>query len=156
MLLENTKWQQFALLLAWLIALGATLITLYLSIALEWSVCPLCWYQRIGLYPLSLLLAIAVYRDDSQIYIYAIPLAIIAAFFGLYQYLQQMIPGFAPIHFCTAGAGSEDCSAITWQLFGFITLPLLSFICSIVIIGLLWLSKNKSTHPVLPPASAAG
>src|SRR6266481_6127713 len=125
-------WQQFALLLAWVIALTATFITLYMSVALQWSVCPLCWYQRIGLYPLCVILAIAVYRDDRQIYIYAIPLAAISAFFGLYQYLQQMIPGFEPIHFCTAGAPAQDCSAITWQLFGFITLPFLSLISSVI------------------------
>lgn len=133
----------YALLAAWIIALFATLTTLYMSEILRLPVCPLCWYQRLGIYPLSILLGIALYRNDRQIYIYAIPLAILAAVFACYQYLQQMIPGFNPIHFCVAHSMQEDCSRIDWQLFGFITLPLLSLISNLLIIALLILSRDN-------------
>jgi disulfide bond formation protein DsbB len=129
--------KNYALLIAWIIALAAMLSTLYMSEILRMPVCPLCWYQRVGIYPLTVILGIALFRNDRKIYIYALPLAGIAACFALYQYLIQLLPGFNPIHFCTAAILEESCSQVGWQLFGFITLPLLSFISCLTIMGLL-------------------
>lgn len=133
--------KRLSLLLAWLIALTALIITLYSSEIKNLPVCHLCWYQRIGMYPLTVLLAIALFRDDLSIYIYAIPLALITAVFAFYQYLLQMFPKFAPISFCTAG---PSCSDIHLQLFGFITFPFLSFIAAFAIIILLVISKHRN------------
>src|SRR4051794_33697473 len=95
--------QKMSLFIAWIIALAATLITLYSSEILKIPVCHLCWYQRIAMYPLAVILGIAVYRDDRRIAIYAIPLLVFGALFAAYQYLQQMFPSFNPINFCQAG-----------------------------------------------------
>ncbi len=127
--------RQFSLFAAWLIALVALLGTLYASEIRDIPVCPLCWYQRISIYPLTLILGIATYRNDIQIAVYAIPLAVIGAFFAAYQYAEQMIPGFAPIDFCRMG--STECSNIHFKLFGFITFPFLSLIGCLVIILLM-------------------
>lgn len=141
MISENHK--RFALFSAWLIALIAMLMTLYSSEVALIPVCHLCWYQRICIYPLSIILAIAVFHDDRHIYIYAIPLAVVGAFFALYQYLIQMIPNWGPIEFCTAG---PDCRQIYFQLFGFINYPFLSLLACLLIIFLLFLSKNSSSN----------
>ncbi len=138
---------QYALLFAWLISLVAFLATQYSSEILNMPVCPLCWYQRVCLYPLLIILAIAAYRNDRQIAIYAGPLALLGALFAFYQYLEQMIPGFAPINLCRASG--VDCSQIHLKVFGFITYPLLSIIASLVIFTLLLIAKtnkNPNTH----------
>lgn len=143
MLGNGNRSQPLFLLAAWLIALIASITSLYLSEVLNWQVCTLCWYQRLGIYPLAIILGIALYKEDTQIFSYALPFTIITLFFSLYQYLEQMIPGFGPIHFCTASiSGMADCSKIDWSLFNFITLPLLSFICSILIFILLLFSRK--------------
>ena len=127
--------RHYSLYFAWLIALVATLVSLYFSEIVHWPVCHLCWYQRICIYPLVIILGIATYREDHRIATYAIPLAVIGLFFSAYQYAQQMIPAFAPIDFC--GTTGPDCSHIHFKLWGFITFPFLSIVACVVIILLL-------------------
>lgn len=139
--MNKTSLQRVCLLVAWVISLVALLGTLYGSHVLGYPVCHLCWYQRIGLYPLVIILGIAIFRDDLRVGIYAIPLALIAAVFASYQYMMQMIPGFGPIELCSKGA---SCSDIHLKLFGFITYPFLSITASVLIILLLiYAAKNQ-------------
>lgn len=131
------KISRLSLFLAWLIALLATLSTLYASEIIKLPVCHLCWYQRICIYPLAIILGIAVFRDDCRIGIYTIPLTIIGAIFAGYQYALQILPAFGPIHFCTIG---PDCRMTYFQFFGFITLPFLSLTACIAMLILLILA----------------
>lgn len=133
--------QQLYLLLAWLIALIAMLVTLYMGEMMNLPICHLCWYQRICFYPLVLILGIAAYRNDKNAVLYAIPLASLGFLFAFYQYLQQMIPGFAPIGLCGIGA---DCSQTHMLLLGFITLPLLSLFAASLMIAALILAWKAS------------
>lgn len=129
--------KRISLFAAWLVAFTAVMATLYSSEILEYPVCHLCWYQRICIYPLVLILGIATFRDDGKIAIYAAPLTIIGAFFALYQYIEQMFPGFGPIKFCSAGV---SCSYIHIKLFGFMTFPFLSLAACVVMFVLLLVS----------------
>lgn len=117
--------KKYALYFAWLCSLLGTLLSLFLSEMLHWPICALCWYQRICLYPLTIILGMACFRSDNKISIYTLPLTILGALFAAYQYLEQMIPGFAPIDVCGAG---PSCSHIDWIWGGFVTLPLISAI----------------------------
>jgi len=134
---ENSS---IALLLAWLIALLAFVGTLYSSEVMRMPVCHLCWYQRICMYPLVMIFAIALWRNDVRIRIYTLPLCVIGGLFALYQYLEQMIPGFAPINLCGTGI---NCSAVHFKWLGFITFPFLSLLSFIVIIFLLSVAKQS-------------
>ena len=67
-----------ALGLAWVVALIATLGSLFYSQIAHYVPCELCWYQRIAMYPMALLLAIAALRRDSGVRRYLIPLAVSA------------------------------------------------------------------------------
>ena len=127
----------YALLAAWLIALVSTIITLYASEFLGMPVCTLCWYQRIFMFPLAIQLGIATFRQEVSFRIYAIPLAALGGLIALYHYLIQKIPALAPYTPCRAYAGGVSCEHIDWQLFGFVTFPLLSFIAFVLIIILL-------------------
>lgn|SRR3990167_4139806 len=126
--------RKYYLFFAWLIALIAMLATLFASEILKLPVCVLCWYQRICLYPLVVLLGTAAYRDDKNIILYATPFPVIGFFFALYQYLEQMIPNFSPISFCTQNI---SCSTIHFKWLGFITFPFLSMLACVFIFILL-------------------
>ena len=59
---------------AWLVAIVATLGSLFYSEIRHYIPCNLCWYQRIAIYPLAFLLGVAVYRGDLGIRPYALTL----------------------------------------------------------------------------------
>lgn len=132
--------RSYGLFIAWLIALVATVATVLIDITLHWPVCTLCWYQRIAIYPLVILLGIATYRDDQKIIIYALPFLIAGALLSLYQYLEQMIPGFAPLEVCTL---TTPCNNIHFLWWGFVTLPFLSFVACIVMIVMLIFNSQQ-------------
>jgi disulfide bond formation protein DsbB len=87
-----------ALLLAfaWLVALVATIGSLYYSDVRHFPPCTLCWYQRIAMYPLVFMLAIATWRGDTGIRPYALTLSLMGLFWSGYHLLEQWVPGFAP------------------------------------------------------------
>lgn len=130
-----------AVYLAWLLAIFGTFLSLILSNIYHWEICHLCWYQRACLYPLVIILGIACFRKDNSIGIYTLPITIIGFVLSLYQYMEQVIPGFAPIDVCGSG---PSCSNIHMQLLGFITLPFVSLLGFLVISALLFLGlKNR-------------
>lgn len=125
------------LYLAWMVAFTAMLGSLYFSEVLEYVPCELCWYQRILMYPLAIILAIAAVRKDHGITTYVIPISFLGMMFGTYHYLLEKTNLFADSSlFC--GITPCDIEYINW--FGFITIPFLSltaftmiFIISILI-----------------------
>lgn len=113
------------LYLAWLLALVATLGSLYFSEVRHFVPCTLCWYQRILMYPLVLILGIASYRFDRSAVAYALPLALLGVGVSGYHVLHQKIPGFGPPGVCSGGV---PCSAAYIDWFGFVTIPVLAFV----------------------------
>ncbi len=65
--------------MAWIVAMLATAGSLYFSEVAHYDPCRLCWYQRIAMYPLAIILAIAALRGDGGIRIYGRALAAIGA-----------------------------------------------------------------------------
>ena len=63
--------------LAWLVAVGATLGSLYFSEVADFTPCRLCWFQRIAMYPLAVVLLVGAIRKDLNVRWYAAPLAAI-------------------------------------------------------------------------------
>jgi disulfide bond formation protein DsbB len=111
------------LYLAWLTSLVATSGSLYLSEVRHFVPCTLCWYQRILMYPLIILLGIASYRQDRAIVRYTVPLSVLGIVVALYHVLEQNIPGFGSAALCRAGV---PCSLRYINALGFITIPVLS------------------------------
>ncbi|GBF74489.1 disulfide bond formation protein B [Paenibacillus sp. 598K] len=124
---KSSNW----LFLAWAASVIATLGSLYLSEVLHYVPCSLCWYQRIFMYPLVLLLGIATARGSSVIIPYALPLAIIGGGFSVYHIIIQHIPKDSALaNACGAVSCAED--YLNW--FGFITIPMLALAAFIIII----------------------
>jgi len=78
--------------LAWLVAIVATLGSLYYSEIRLFIPCKLCWYQRIMMYPQVLLLGIALWRNDFDIRYYSIPMVILGAGISVLHLLEQRFP----------------------------------------------------------------
>lgn len=113
------------LLLAFIFVLVATFGSLYFSEILKFQPCTLCWYQRICMYPLVIILCVGILENDKNIYKYVLPLSIVGWIIAVYHNLIQynIIP--ETIKVCSA-IGS--CTERYVNLFGFITIPLLSLI----------------------------
>ncbi|MFF2886452.1 disulfide oxidoreductase [Paenibacillus sp. NPDC057967] len=125
---------------AWLVAVVATLGSLYFSEIRGFIPCELCWYQRILMYPLSLLLGIAAFYDEHSIKKYVLPLSILGMLVSSFHYMEQKIPGFAAIKPCTQGV---PCSAQYINWFGFVTIPFLALIAFTLITVLLLVFRKK-------------
>jgi disulfide bond formation protein DsbB len=119
--------------MAFWIALLATMGSLYFSEVAHFEPCKLCWYQRIAMYPLVVLLGIAAVRRDDGIRLYAGALAAIGAVIATYHLALEWIPA---LDTGACGAGPA-CTIIWFRVFGFISLPMLALIAFLFIITLL-------------------
>lgn len=129
-----------SLYFAWIVSIVATCGSLYLSEILHYVPCELCWYQRIFMYPMTVLLAISLFTGDRNVTKYTIPLSIMGGCISIYHYLIQMVPSLQETAFCSTKA----VSCITKQIsfFGFITIPFLALIAFILIITFSLISKK--------------
>ena len=110
-----------ALWLAFLVALTATLGSLYLSEVAHFVPCKLCWYQRIAMYSLVPILAIAAWKRDVSVVRYVVPLAIGAAI-SICHYQLERFPGQASVS-CSADA---PCTVVWIWKFHFVSIPLMA------------------------------
>lgn len=131
--------RSYGLYLAWLVALIATGGSLYFSEVAGFIPCELCWYQRILMYPLAVILGVASYRDDRSVVIYSLPLSLSGAALSAFHYLLQKVPGMAELAPCKQGV---PCSGQYIDWLGFITIPFLAF-AAFVLISLLLLATRK-------------
>ena len=95
--------QVFFLYGAWVVSLVATFGSLYFSEIKGFIPCELCWYQRIFMYPLTLILGIGTFQNDSSVKKFVLPLALIGGSISLMHYLEQKIPDFGGIKPCMSG-----------------------------------------------------
>jgi disulfide bond formation protein DsbB len=128
----NRNWT--LLFMAWLLAAIGTLGSLFFSEVLEFAPCVLCWYQRIFLYPLAITLAIGLFPLDRGAIKYSLPLALAGWLVALYHNL--LYHGVIPedLQPCQQGV---SCTETYIELFGFLTIPMLSLISFTAIIALL-------------------
>ena len=111
--------------LAWIIALVATVGSLFFSEVMDLPPCVLCWYQRIAMYPLVLIIGIGIITRDSRMKIYALPVCLAGLAVSIYHNLLYygIIPeSIAP---CTQGI---SCTSVQLEWLGFITIPLMALI----------------------------
>lgn len=134
---------RYGLTFAFVFALGATVGSLIYSEVVGFVPCSLCWWQRIFLYPVAVILGLAVWKKDRHhAPLYAITLTGIAALVGVYHSYIQF--GGSPIGNC--GVGAVSCVQRIVYEFGYITLPMMSLTASMAIILSLvvfWHSRKK-------------
>lgn len=123
--------------LALVISLGAVLGSLYYSNVVGFPPCVLCWWQRVLLFPIPLLLIVGKIKKDNNVMQYVVPLALLSAVIALYQ--SYVYLGGSSILPCTANGG--DCSKIYVLAFGYITIPVMSLTVSVYLYILSWYKK---------------
>jgi disulfide bond formation protein DsbB len=107
------------LAIAAFVAVIATGGSLYLSEIANLVPCELCWYQRIGMYPLVPLLAIALLRRDLGAWRYGLPLSVVGLAISTYHVTIQWMPA---LDVGTCGVGAS-CTARYVAVFGFVSIP---------------------------------
>jgi disulfide bond formation protein DsbB len=129
---------RYGLWFAWIMAVVATLGSLYYSQIAHFIPCEYCWYQRIAMYPLALILGIAAFKGDERVRRYVYPIAVIGAGISTYHYLIQHMPDLATgvcstLTPCTA--------ALVWQ-FDFVSIPFMALVSFGAIIASLALDRD--------------
>lgn len=124
--------------LAFVVAATSMAGSLYMSEVAGFVPCVLCWYQRIAMYPLVVILLIAAVRGDRRAGRYAIPVAAIGAAISIWHIAVQRLPGVP------SGSCSLDvpCTSIYVEVLGFITIPTMALAGFAAIITLLLIGSG--------------
>lgn len=130
---ETTRWN--ILFLAWLVSLVATLSALFIGEIMGKVPCELCWHQRIAMFPLVILLGVAVLRSDFSVWLYALPLSV--AGWGVALFHTLLFFKIIPEELKPCSPEGPSCSGADMMIMGNIPLPLLSVITFTFIITLL-------------------
>ncbi len=113
----------YGLATGFVFSLSGSALTLVYSEIFGFPPCPLCWWQRVCLYPQVVLFAIALKTRDTSVALYSIALSTIGLGIAAYHHLLQVLPsGSLP---CPA-EGVVSCGQRFVFEFGFVTFPLMS------------------------------
>ena len=127
---------------SWLVAVVATAGSLYYSQIRHFIPCELCWYQRIFMYPLVLILGVATYLADVRVRLYALPMVLAGGFISALHYAEQKIPGFAPT---SCAATPIPCNTTYVNYYGFVTIAFMALVAFVLIaLALLALKEERS------------
>jgi disulfide bond formation protein DsbB len=130
-----------ALAMGWIVAFLATAGSLYFSEVAHFEPCTLCWYQRIAMYPLVVILAIAAARRETAGAVYAAALAGIGAVVAAYHVTLEWFPAL------DSGTCDPDnpCTLIWFRVFGFISLPTLALAAFLLILTFCLIRLRRSS-----------
>lgn len=99
------------------ISAGATLGSLALSEIFDQAPCDLCWYQRIFMYPLPILILVSLLRRTREARFGVVALAAIGSAVSVWHLVVQWVPGTGT---CDV---SNPCSSRILEFLGFISTP---------------------------------
>ncbi len=121
--------------IAFSIAFIATAGSLYFSNVLGYEPCRFCWFQRIFMYPLVLLLGTGLVLEDRRVRDYVVPLVVIGIPLAFYHSLMQR---FEQFHSAGCSITAVSCATEYTFHFGYITIPVMSLTAFIAILVLVW------------------
>ncbi|REJ77954.1 MAG: disulfide bond formation protein B [Acidobacteria bacterium] len=125
--------------IAWTVALVGTVGSLFFSEVMDLPPCDLCWYQRIAMYPLVVILGIGIVTRDRRMKTYAMPFSLTGLAISVYHnllYYGFISQALTP---CSEGV---PCTAKQLELAGFITIPLMGLAAFLVITLCLFVYRN--------------
>ena len=136
---ETQAW--FLVFAAWRVATASALGALFFSEVMELPPCTLCWYQRIAMFPLVLVLPAGLFPFDPRVVRYALPLVL--AVWAIAAFQMLLVWGFIPeaMRPCTKGV---PCSEVQIEWLGFVNIPLLSFLAFTAMAALLVAAHIRS------------
>ena len=128
---------------AWLIASASTLGALFFGEIMKLPPCSLCWYQRIFMFPLMLVLPFGLFPFDRNIVRSVLPLVGVGGLLAVLHVL--LVEGIIPERIAPCRQG-VPCSETVIEWFGFLTIPLLSFAAFATIAALLIMALLRSSR----------
>lgn len=131
--------RRYGLVLAAVVAVLATASSLYLSEIAGLEPCRYCWMQRIFMYPMAVILPIAIFRRDFAVRIYGFALAGIGLAISVYHSYLQLFP--PPGGSCDP---SNPCTLTLVKALGFFTIPMMTGMCFVAIIISLALARPSN------------
>lgn len=139
--------KKYGLHFVWIVSAAALLGSLYFSEILKLPPCVLCWYQRVTLYPMVVILAVGIIRRDWLVWMYALPLVLVGWLVSIYHnllYFKILPETVAP---CLAGV---SCTTKFLKVFGFLDIPLMSLIAFtavlIVLAAYAWIERHEQRN----------
>jgi disulfide bond formation protein DsbB len=130
--------------------------SLFYSLIRTFLPCELCWYQRICMYPLSILLLILAWHGDNRAARYLLPLPVVGAGVSIYHMLIAYGAIKEP-NTCQASAPGTGC-AFNWikpESFGYLQIPTLALTAFLLLIGFLVLgTAGEADEAATLPAHA--
>jgi disulfide bond formation protein DsbB len=136
---QSTGWLWLSA--AWAVALVSTFAALFIGEVMGMTPCQLCWYQRILMFPLALILGMAAFGNDRRGAVYALPLALGGA--AVAGYHTALVAGWVPQWWIPCGAG-PSCSDQKLVILGDIQIPWLSLLAFSAIAALLLVYLRKT------------
>lgn len=131
-----------ALTAAWAIAMTATVGSLILSEVYHFTPCKLCWYQRIAMYPLTVVLGVAAWRRDLRsVRLPAMIFVAVGSSLSIWHILVQRFPDLSGSASCDPTA---PCTAIWVDVFNVFTIPTMALAGFIGIAALLLTTRIES------------
>ena len=121
------------------VAAIATGGSLFFSQIAGYPPCEMCWFQRICMYPLSLLLLLIAWRGDYRAARYLLPFPVVGAGVSIYHLLIENHVVAEPTACQVGGAG---CAAKWINEFGYMTIPTLALTGFLLLIGFLVLAAS--------------
>jgi hypothetical protein len=131
-----------AMVAAWIVAVLATAGSLYFSEVALFAPCTLCWYQRIAMYPLVVVLGIAAVRRERRAAVGAATLAGLGALIAGYHVALEWVPSLDT----GACAAAAPCTFVWFREFGLFSLPTLALIAFLLILTLLRVRDPDATE----------
>lgn len=125
---------------AFVLALVATLGSLYFSEIAGYPPCKLCWIQRLAIFPSLIVLAVGLLRKDSLLHTYILPLTIPGLVVSIYHNLLYYNVFAESKATCEAGI---SCTTKYIEWFGFVTIPLLALVTLIGLTILMVLFRQE-------------
>ena len=123
--LIDSRYREIGLLTAFVATSGS----LFLSNVLGWTPCELCWYQRIFMYPLVLILGVSLFFDDKNVSDYVVPMTVLGGGIALYHYIIQVIGSIQS----TCSEKGISCSETYTFYFDYMTIPIMALTAFVII-----------------------
>lgn len=131
----------------WAFAVASTsmLGSLYFSEIAHYAPCKLCWYQRVAMYSLAIVLFVAATRRDRAVVPYAVVLASVGALVSTYHYLVEWFPTLET-RVCSVDV---PCTTVWFRSFGFVSLAFMAFSGFVAVITVLTCTADSPEKEVV-------